>query len=101
MSNFIKQRRPISTFSAAPVTLDGLRLFFDTFGKESTVVTLVQVEGGYEFRTHSSYAGDRCTVLQTGRTRRVRVFKDIESAVNVARKFGFQHVQLELSDQPC
>jgi len=94
----VRDRKKIAYSDANPVTVHALRMIIDTFGKENWMVTLVTVEGGYHFHAHPSqpWKQDKTQVVCSEKSKRVRVFKNAESALNLARSFGFKAVAVEL-----
>ena len=87
---------PVGKRPANPVTLRALRDQIETFGKEKWMVTLVPVEGGYTFNAHPTYGFKASRVIQSERSKKVRVFKSIDAALNLARSCGFSSVCVEL-----
>lgn len=79
-----------------PVLARVLRVQLETFGKDKWMVTLVPVEGGYRFHAHPSYEFRESRVIQAENSKKVRVFKTVEAALNLARSFGFLSVAIEL-----
>lgn len=79
-----------------PMTESLLRTHIHLYGKENMMVTLIPVEGGYTFRTHATYNTSRTTVIQAANSKKIRVFKNVQSALNLARKHGFLTVAVEL-----
>lgn len=87
---------PCSKRPSKPISVRMLREYIVTFGKEKMMVTLVPVEGGYSFHTHPSYGYKESRVIHSEKSREVRVFHDIRTALNLARSFGFTEVAVEL-----
>ena len=82
----------------SPVTVRTLRELFATFGRGSWMVTLVAVDGGYRFHVHPNqdYSIKDSRVICSEKSKDIRIFKTVESALHVARKFGFEIVGIEL-----
>lgn len=73
-----------------------LRDQFEMIGRGNWMVTLVPVDGGYTFRAHPTYGYQESRVVVSEKTKKVRVFKTLESAIKLARDFGFTEVAVEL-----
>lgn len=93
---FNANKKIISNKDPVPVTFEALRLSLSLLSMESWMVTLVSVEGGYKFRVHANYKYDRPLELCAEKSKLTRVFKTVESALNVSRKLGFDAVRVEL-----
>lgn len=93
---FNANKKIIGNKESVPVTFEALRLALSLLKMESWMVTLVSVEGGYQFRVHASYQYDRPLVICAEKSKLTRVFKTVESALNVSRKLGFDAVRVEL-----
>jgi len=78
------------------VTVDQLRGFFDAFDREIFMVTLVSVEGGYQFRVHPTYNPKNAHVVKAEKSGQLRIFKSVQAALNLAKSFGFSEVAVEL-----
>lgn len=79
-----------------PVLARVLREQLDMFGRENWMVTLVPVVGGYRFHAHPKYEFRESRVVQSENSKKVRVFKTVEAALNLARSYGFLTVAIEL-----
>jgi hypothetical protein len=90
------EARLVGEKPSRPVTVRLLRDQLETFGKGNWMVTLVPVEGGYQFHAHPSYGFKESRVIQSEKSRKTRVFRNIESALNLARQYGFSTVNVEL-----
>lgn len=88
---------PCSQKPTKPVLVRALREQFATFGLGNWMVTLVPVEGGYTFRAHPSYGYKESRIIVSEKSRKTRVFRNIESAMNLARAYGFTEVAVELN----
>lgn len=73
-----------------------LRDQFEMIGRGNWMVTLVPFDGGYTFRAHPAYGYQESRVVVSEKTKKVRVFKTLESAIKLARDFGFTEVAVEL-----
>lgn len=87
---------PCSHRPFKPVTVRMLRDHFDIMGRANWMVTLVPVEGGYSFRAHPTYGYKETRAVVSEKTKQVRVFKTLESAVKLAKSYGFTEVAVEL-----
>ncbi len=87
---------PCSKKPAKPVLVRMLRDQFEMIGRGNWMVTLVPVDGGYTFRAHPIYGYQESRVVVSEKTKKVRVFKTLESAIKLARDFGFTEVAVEL-----
>jgi len=92
----LKQAKTVGLKPWKPITVRLLRDQLETFGKENWMVTLVPVSGGYRFHAHPAYSFKESRAICSEKSRRVRVFKNIESALNLARSYGFTAVAVEL-----
>ena len=88
---------PCSQRPTKPVVVRRLRDFFEFTGRGNWMVTLVPVEGGYTFRAHPTYGYKESQVIVSEKSRKVRIFRNIESAMNLARSYGFTEVAVELN----
>ena len=79
-----------------PVTVRVQRDYFETIGKENWMVTLVPVGGGYRFHVHPAYGHKQTNVICSEKSRKVRIFKTVESALRLAKSYGFTSVAVEL-----
>jgi hypothetical protein len=79
-----------------PTTVEQLRKFLLTFGMEAMMVTLVRVEGGYQFLCHARYQPKLTHCVQGEKSGQLRVFKSVQAALNLAKSFGFDQVAVEL-----
>jgi thiamine pyrophosphate-dependent acetolactate synthase large subunit-like protein len=92
-----REAKRVADKPAKPLTVRLLRDQLETFGRENWMVTIVPFDdGGYTFHAHPSYGFKESRVIQSEKARKVRVFKNIESALNLARAFGFTAVNVEL-----
>ena len=99
----LNHRRLVAEKPARPLTVRSLVEQFATFGREKWMVTMVPVEGGYQFHVHPTYEFKESRVVKAEKSKQNRVFKSIESGLNLARRFGFSSVVVELkpvSDMP-
>lgn len=91
------QGRLVAEKPARALTVRSLVEQFATFGREKWMVTMVPVDGGYQFHVHPTYAFKESRVVKSEKGQRNRVFKTVESGLNLARRFGFRSVVVELS----
>jgi hypothetical protein len=94
MNNF--EAKSVGEKPCIPITESLLRCHIELYGKENMMVTLIPVQGGYQFRTHANYNFKQSAVIQSENTKKIRTFKTVEAALNLARKFGFGSVAIEL-----
>lgn len=92
-------RKAVYDLPVQLVTVNRFRDLLETFGRDSNMVILRPVEGGYIFRSEPVYQPRRAFEIKSERSGQRRVFKSVESALNVARSFGFSSVQIELVDE--
>lgn len=73
-----------------------MRGFLSMIDTEDFMVTLVKVEKGYEFLLHPRKTPKSVHALEASGSKRRRCFKNVESALNVARSLGFSVVAVQL-----
>ena len=71
-----------------------MRSVYLTYG-DSMIITIVAVDGGYAIRSmvQGSVFG---TFIESEHSKRMRVFKRVDTALNVCREFGVGKVVVEL-----
>ncbi len=76
------------------VRASNMRSVYLTYG-DSMIITIVAVDGGYAIRSmvQGSVFG---TFIESEHSKRMRVFKRVDTALNVCREFGVGKVVVEL-----